>query len=357
MNTRTLFTTRWARPAARRPRATDRRRSARASLLCGAVAFVAASAGLAVALETVRPEWRDPEFGHRVKRLARVNEPVVLVVGTSRTQNAIAPAAMGGGTRAFNFGQSASTPLKHLLALRRVLDAGTPPAAVVVELFPPGLAVNGPADGEFRDRVARLSAGDFRHLAPYLTAPGDLRGDWLRARAAPWLAQRQVLMSHWAPNWQPWDRRIDFQWDTLDPHGFQPIAGVSPEHRERAWARARREYRDAVIGFHPGAESSRAVRDLVAVCRERSVPVAFFVPPISPAFRESFAPGVLGAAEAHLLKLAGELGVPVFPAPRDTTEDEFMDGHHMLRHGAERYSRWLADTHLTPWLTGLGVTR
>jgi hypothetical protein len=354
VNTRTRFELPLGRLAPRTPRAGDRRRSARASLLWGAVAFVAASAGLALALETVRPEWRDPEFGHRVKRLVRVNEPVVLVVGTSRTQNAIAPAAMG-RTRAFNFGQSASTPLKQLMAVRRVFDAGVTPAAVAVELFPPAMAVNGPADGEFRERVARLSATDFRHIDPYLTAPGALRGDWLRARATPWLAQRQVLMSRWAPNWQPWDRRIDFQWDTLDPHGFQPIAGVTPEHRERATAHAHREYRDAFIGFHPGAESSRAVRDLVAACREPSVPVAFFVPPISPAFRASFAPGVLDAAEAHLRGLAGELGVPVFPATLDVTEDEFMDGHHMLRHGAERYSLWLADTHLTPWLVELGV--
>ncbi len=320
----------------------------------GAVAFVAAAAGLALALETVKPEWRDPEFGHRIGRLARSHEPVVLVVGSSRTQNAIAPAAMG-GTRAFNFGQSASTPLKQLLALRRAFDAGATPAAVVVELFPPVMAVDGPADGEFRDRVARLSAGDFRRLDPYLAAPAALRGDWLRARANPWFAQRQVLMSHWVPNWQPWDRRIDFQWDTLDPHGFQPIAGVTPEYRERATAHARREYRDAFIGFHPGEVSHRAVRDLVAACRERSVPVAFFVPPVSPAFRAAFAPGVLDAAEGHLRGLAGELNVPVFSAPLDAREDEFMDGHHMLRHGAERYSRWLADTHLTPWLRSLGL--
>jgi hypothetical protein len=27
-----------------------------------------------------------------------------------------------------------------------------------------------------------------------------------------------------------------------------------------------------------------------------------------------------------------------------------MDGIHLMRGGAEKYSRWLADNHLGPWL-------
>ncbi|MFO0823844.1 MAG: hypothetical protein U0792_12135 [Gemmataceae bacterium] len=49
--------------------------------------------------------------------------------------------------------------------------------------------------------------------------------------------------------------------------------------------------------------------------------------------------------------------MPVFSPWQDGTEDEFMDGHHMLKHGAERYSRWLADTHLKPWLSLVSAAR
>ena len=48
--------------------------------------------------------------------------------------------------------------------------------------------------------------------------------------------------------------------------------------------------------------------------------------------------------------LTQELGVKVFPAPEHLVEDEFSDGYHLMRCGAENYSRWLADTHLKPWL-------
>lgn len=49
--------------------------------------------------------------------------------------------------------------------------------------------------------------------------------------------------------------------------------------------------------------------------------------------------------------VAEELGVPVFSAPETGLVDgDFADPVHMLSHGAAKYSRWLADTHLKPWL-------
>lgn len=321
--------------------------------------FMASSVGLSVLLETTRPEWREPEFGHRLLLVQQLSpRPLVFVIGTSRTQNAIAPAAMHLETqRVVNFGQSGATPLKELLTLHRLLDAGIRPVAVVVELFPPALAVNGTDVRELRERAARLSLADVRNLEPHCENSSALWQSWLAARVNPWHTQRQVLMSHWAARWQPWQQRIDFQWNTLDAHGFQPVVEVSRERRETLTASAMRDWADAFSGFRPGGSSVRAVRELVAVCREKRIPVAFLMPPISPGFRAAFAPGVLEAADAYLLEHAAELGVPVFPAWRDGTEEEFIDGHHMLKSGAERYSRWLAETHLKPWLVSLCCSR
>ena len=44
------------------------------------------------------------------------------------------------------------------------------------------------------------------------------------------------------------------------------------------------------------------------------------------------------------------MGVRVFPAPEHLDEADFMDGYHLLPAGAAKYSRWLADNHLKPWL-------
>jgi hypothetical protein len=320
-------------------------------LLSGLFAFIVATVGLSLALETVRPEWREPEFGHRLA-LLKPKQPRVFVIGTSRTQNSIAPYAMSCSPRVFNFGQSAATPLKQLLTLQRLLDAGVRPAAVVVELFPPALAVNRTDEAELRDRAARLSAMDLKHLTAYSEQPSELWRQWLSARAAPWHVQRQVLMSHWAARCQPWEERIDPQWTTVDADGFQPVSDVTPEQRETLTAITNRQWRDEFTGFHAGESSMHAVREFVALCRANAIPVAFVVPPISPNFRAAFSPGVLPKFERSLRNLARLLNVPVFPALPDMTEDEFMDGHHMLKHGAERYSSWLANTHIAPWLAG-----
>lgn len=346
-------------------RGQSRRRSARLSLLGGLLATLAATVGLSAAVETVQPQWRDPEFGHRLRLLKQAaakapNRPLVLVLGTSRVQHAVNPAAMGfadepGSPWAFNFGQSASPPLKVLLTLLRLLDAEVRPAAVVVEVLPVWLATNGPAEEQFAGKAARLSAADLDHLAPYCHDPESLRRPWRAARMNPWYAQRFVLMSHWLPRWVPWAVRVDFQWDTLAADGFIPFphANPSPELRATATDHARREYSQAFASFRPGEASVRALRDLVARCRAEGVPVAFAVPPVSPVFRAWFRPRAWAAADACLHDLARELGVPVFTPP-DFPDEAFVDGHHMLPAAAARYSRWLAEAHLKPWLVRLG---
>jgi hypothetical protein len=343
----------------------SRRRSARTALACGLLATLAATVGMTAAVETVKPEWRDPEFGHRLKRLRQAeaqspDRPLVLVLGTSRAQNAIHPGAMGftdepGSPRVFNFALSASPPLAVLLNLLRLLDAGVRPAAVVVEVLPVWLASNGPAEAVYAGKANRLSAGDLHRLAAYCDNPAALRREWLAARVAPWYGQRFVLMSHWLPRWVPWSSRVDFQWNGVDPDGFTPFpqADPTPEVRAKATAHARQEYASVSGVFRPGAPSVRALRDLVARCLAEDIPVAFAVAPVAPGFRAWFRPRAWAAADAGLHELARELAVPVFP-PAEFPDAGFVDGHHMLPATAAAYSRWLAEHHLKPWLAGNG---
>jgi hypothetical protein len=340
----------------------SRVRSARAALVVGVLLTLAATVGMTAAVETAKPEWRDPEFGHRLTRLQQVrrespDRPLVLILGTSRTQNAICPAAMfpdeAAAPRAFNFGQSASPALKVLLTLLRVLDAGIQPSAVVVEVLPVWLAADGPAEQQFKDLEPRLSAADLRHLASYCENPETLRRRWLAARVAPWHAQRVVLMSHWLPRWLSWRERVDPQWHAMDPDGFVPFPfdPPTPAFRADATARALREYERAFDGFRMGGMSVRALCDLVSRCRAAGIPVAFAIPPVSPMFRGWFRPEVWASGESRVRELSRELGVPLFPAFNGLGESQFADGHHLLPGAAKQYSRWLADTHLKPWLT------
>jgi len=68
-----------------------RRRAARTALATFGLASALVAIALSAAPETVRPEWRDPEYGYRVRQARdwqreRPNRPLVLVFGSSRAQ-------------------------------------------------------------------------------------------------------------------------------------------------------------------------------------------------------------------------------------------------------------------------------
>jgi hypothetical protein len=348
----------------------SRRQAARAAVAFGAAFVVLAMVGMSAAVETVMPEWRDPEYGHRITRLHAIqrespDRPLVIVFGTSRTQNAISPAAMGfpdepGSPHVFNFGQSASPPLRVLLNYLRVRDSGIRPAAVVIEVQPLWLAVeNASAESYFSNKVDRLSSADLQHLAPYCNEPEALRKKWLTLSFAPWHTHRLVLMSHWLPRWQEWRVRVDFRWQSMDPDGFVPFPHEDPPQHIRvtAAAFARQERLASLGGFRLAEASLRPIRDFVTLCRHEGIPVALIETPVSAMFRGWFSPGAYESGEVQLRDFVRELGVEFFPPFEGLAEADFVDGHHMLRRAAEKYSRWLADTHLKPWLHQQGVHR
>jgi hypothetical protein len=288
----------------------------------------------------------------------------VLFLGTSRAQNAFDPSAMPtsgepGSPLYFNFAQSGSSPLKVLLTLSRLLDAGIHPAAVVMEVLPFWLCAESPPEEQFRAEALRLSAGDFRRLGPYGNHINDLRNHWLSARVAPWHAQRAVLMSHWLPRWLPWDERIDPQWEGMHPDGFVPFPREFGDggYRRLATEHARHEYAGTFSGIRMTDHAWSVLGDIVGRCKAEGIAVALVEPPVAPMFRGWYEPGVWASGDERLQAGAGKLGVEVFPAFDGLGESDFVDGHHMLQPAAARYSRWLANTHLKPWLAREGVAR
>ncbi len=322
-----------ARTVRRRSAPPRRHRGARRALLWGAAAVALAQLAFATAVETVLPQVRDPEFGYHQLRAADLqrahpDRPLVLVLGTSRAQNAVDPSALGfpdepGSPLVFNAGISGSRPVHLSLNLRRFRDSGLQPAAVLVELFPATLDVRGPPDYLFADVEHRLTAADLRHLEPYLGDPAALRRRWALSRANSLHVLRTAIVGAVAPKWQR-VRSTDYPWATLDPLGFipYPFDEVPDAHRERRRAVMEKTYAGPLRTLSVSELSARAYRDLVADCRAAGVPVAFFRTPES----------------------------PVFEAPADYAEEDFADGHHMLPPAARRFSQNLAERHIRPWL-------
>jgi hypothetical protein len=343
----------------------SRRSRARLAVAAGGLLFALLTLALAAAAETVKPEWRDPEYGHRLRQLRRWQKqrpgrPPVLVFGSSRAQMGLSPAAMGfpdgpGSPLVYNFGYRGAFPLASWLQFLRLRDDGVKPAAALLVLGAVETKMDGAAEDEFPLWGSRYSAADLRRLAPYAHDAAKLRRGLAAARRKPWGSRRELIVSDLLPGWQlPAARNGHEGWERMDRYGHTPF----PEERltdeiRRAESERGLQYARAVGGRPPGGMSERAIRDMAARCRAEGVPLALAWAPESPAYRAAYAPGARAANEAYLRTLAAELGVPVFPAPDDLAERDFADGYHLLPAGARKYSRWLADTHLGPWLAGV----
>jgi hypothetical protein len=91
-------------------------------------------------------------------------------------------------------------------------------------------------------------------------------------------------------------------------------------------------------------------RDLVQRCRDAGIVVAFAWAPEARRYQDAFGPDRVETVAEYTRFLSDDLKSRVFAAPDCLAEDDFADGYHLLPAGAVRYSRWLAETHLKPWL-------
>lgn len=339
------------------------RHRARTSVLCGGLLFALATAGLAVAAESVKPEWRDPEYGHRLRVLRarakkRPDQPLVLIAGSSRAQIGVSPRDMGftdepGQPFVYNIGYRGATPPFVCLQLQRYLDDGIRPKAVVVLVAP--LEINHDVAPEqiYPKWGARMSASDLRRLEPYARDPAVYARDQAAVRRDPWSGRREAVLSDLLPDWQDETARgAHTSWELMDRHGavLLPEEGMTAERRRAAWNTVRTAYADPMNLDRPGDVPDRALRDLIARCRSEGIAVAVAWAPESPAYRALYTPTGRATAEAYQQALRREVGVPLFPAPDHLEERDFLDGFHLFQTGAAKYSRWLADTHLKPWL-------
>jgi hypothetical protein len=94
----------------------------------------------------------------------------------------------------------------------------------------------------------------------------------------------------------------------------------------------------------------RAYSLLIDHCRKDGIPVAVVWLPLAPLLTGWVNPELQHDCIEFTRELGRERGVPIFPPPDWLMDDDFAEGHHLLPQSAARYSRWLADTHLKPWL-------
>ena len=339
------------------------RHRAKWCVLVGVAVVVLLQLGLNIVIDTVKPEWRDPEYGHRMKDLRRQStvkptQPVVVVMGSSRSQMGFNPLAMNldDGTSnspiVYNCSQAGCGPVYELLNLQRLIADGVKPNFVLVEILPPVLA--GKSTAEKLIPISHLSYGDVRRLEPYATDPRELWLDWAHQRILPWSTYRLNLLSHWGMgSLLPWQARQDFMWKQMKPNGWMPyfFEEIPATKREDSIVKARAEYIAYFDQFEIAPLPDRAYRDLIALARSHNIQVAFFTMPESPIFRSWYPPIVRQKLTAYYASLTNEFGTPVFDTSDwQPNETEFADSHHLMRRGAEAFSQRFGNECLKPWL-------
>jgi len=324
--------------------------------------FVLATVALTSAVETVKPEWRDPEFGHRLRQLRKwkaeaPNRPLVLILGSSRAQMGISPRAMdmpngSNDPLVYNFGYRGASPLWTWLILMRLLDCGIKPEFVVVQLALAECVDHKPAEQQLREWASRLSLADIRRLRPYMVDKWSFSSHWLTTRPAAWSGFSAGIRSELLPRWQSRRLRSEYTWEIMDEYGYvsYPSNQVNAAERDRWMHEAFHIHRRSISGA-PISDIVRQVHcDLVARCMAEGIRVGFTWAPESQIYREAYGKGGTRSMTEYTLFLTEELNLTVFPAPVGLAEEHFADGYHLLPGAAKKYSQWLAETHLKPWL-------
>jgi hypothetical protein len=329
------------------------------ALTWAAVAFVATQVGLAAAADCLAPELYDPEYAARLDRLRRERDrhpdrPLAVVLGSSRAAVGFRPERLpplhdrrGRRVTPFNFAHMGAGPVYARMTYDRLAREGLAPDWVVLELTPTFLA-----DEWKPTYTGAATAADLGLVRRY--APGGLvYPDYLRRRLLPAYTHRRALLWRLAPGWEMADPAApDRNLGELGGEQGRLPAALPPAEREAAFGRAASVFGPPLQAFRVTPAADGAVRDLIADCRRRGVPVTLLLAPEATQFRALYPPAALATLDQFVRGLTREPGVTLTDAREWLPDDLFTDGHHVLLPGQEAFTDRFGREALRPLVTG-----
>lgn len=346
-------------------------RVGRAALLWGIATFIGLQLGMALAIETFLPEWRDPVFGTRLRRLTRrtvdgpVRLPTVVMVGSSRVEHGLLAHALeeqlstacGQRLVAFNFGLSGAGSVTELLMVRRMLAAGIRPDLLLIEVLAPTLAGQITPGEMGRLTPDRLYLSELPIVSRYGPKLTELRSDWWHASAVPAFSHRYAILARTLPQFLPGRVPTD-SLRRIDAWGVAELPAVpSREVYERRVQDMLASYRPSLTNFRLGGPACAGLRDLLELCRREGVPTMLVLMPEGRPFRALYGDDAWGQIETFLDGLSREFDAPLVNAREWVADEQFTDSHHLLPAGAAVFTARLGREHIAPLLTGTRSAR
>jgi hypothetical protein len=340
---------------------------ARSGLLWGLGGFLTLQLLLILGIEHRAPDLRDLPYAQKIKRLRHRTEDgptrplTVVMLGSSRTVFGVKAGrlekpleeATGRPVVAFNFGMYGSGPVMNLVTLRRLLADGVRPDLVLIEVLPPLLC-----DSPYLHEVQRIAAdhlwwSDLQTVERFGRARPGLRRDWWASCPMPCYSHRFAIVSRIAPSFLPWRLRVDW-FSGIDDSGsvYPPALLISPQQRTAALESTRTEYAPYLTEFHLGGPVCQALREALALCREKGIAAALLLMPEGPQFRSWYRPADWACIESFLGEVSREYGAPIVNAREWLAEEDFSDSHHLLPAGAAKFTDRLGREALPRLLPG-----
>ena len=335
----------------------NRRQRGRSVILWGLLFLACGQLGLAVFLQEWRPDLRDPEYGVRLSKLRRrlqeaPERPLVLVFGSSRVSNGVAPELMAlveprcsSEPLVFNLSLSGAGPMMQLLCLKRMLGQGICPQAVVLEAMPVYLDHDG-RSVQTKSYMSsdRLHWQDLSTLCRHAPRLALWRcGQWLEWNSMPFFWNRSRLLARYAPAWTTPDQTelVRYWQELIHSCGWIPLPPerVSPERRLQE-SKGTKEHYQPLLNFTTiDKVTDQVLRETLDLCRERKIGVVGLVMmPESSDFRSWYAPVTRACVSSYLHGLAREYDTQLIDASAWLPDDAFLDGHHLLHHGASEFT-------------------
>jgi hypothetical protein len=333
-------------------------RRGRCYLLWALVGFAALQIAFGVAIDWKLSAVRDATFVHKRWQLqARLSEhpgaPLVLALGSSRTMMGVLASRLhlssaGKPAVVYNYSIPGSGPLTQLITLRRLVNDGVRPEAILIEVMPGQFnrVIGRPVDEKNLDG-GRLRAGELVSAARLAKVPRILVANWLTARCLPcyWYASELGLNGAQRPEWR---RPLGAEPPLTDGFGWQAgLWRVTPEQRKLRTDFAVGQYVDVYTKDEVAAEPVRELRMMLELCREKGILVHLVVPPESSQFRALYSQAFVADFEAVLSDICREYALSLTNAQDWLADERFYDGLHELPEGAAEYTRRLERTLLS----------
>lgn len=150
--------------------------------------------------------------------------------------------------------------------------------------------------------------------------------------------------------------------------GAAVVVAADPAIEERGWERfdlfdaapdrADLEYQANIAdwfsrqpaNYRAGNANDHALRDTIAMLRERGIVVKLLEMPLTDDVRRMFRGEVRLGYEAMVTRLVRDTGVELIRAPRGVIDiEDFDDLEHLFPAGADKFSRWLAQDVAQTW--------